>query len=548
MSEVAPRPLPTGYYLDYFRAVLQDVGARYGDLLHGEERDRLVSFARLPEEAQRLYVRMLTRQGPWFRLDSLRYPEIADGPAAADALLQAGFCLGPGHAAPEALVALLRKDELLEALALLHVPCPRTMLRAELAQRLLDHGEAPRVLAGVKALAPAGLDWVRLVLFLFFGNGDQDLSAFVLADLGHVRYEDYPIDPVGRRFQTRQDVDFLLDLGAVREALEAGQDLEDLTALLRRMDPHPGVRQQRRFQRLLNEVGRAWERRERFDQALACYALGERPPARERTARILAAQGRLREAATLALAIADQPRDVGEERFARTFLKRLARQEDLAASWCARNPEPEPVPDFRLTLPRHPSGSVEAAALEAARQEGWDGFFTENTLWNALFGLAFWDELFAPAPGAFLHRFQSAPADLGSPDFHANRSAALGDRLAQLAAPGALARTLLAVAERKRGVANAFVNWRGLPATELEAALTCLPAQAVLSVLATMAPNPTAFRSGFPDLFLYRPASRECALWEVKGPGDALRPEQERWLKHFRREGVDARVVWVKYG
>ena len=150
-------------------------------------------------------------------------------------------------------------------------------------------------------------------------------------------------------------------------------------------------------------------------------------------------------------------------------------------------------------------------------------------------------------PGAFQHRFQSAPADLGSPDFHAQRGAALADKLERLAVPGALAMTLRSVAARKRGVANVFVNWRGLPADLLEAALDCLPPSVILSVLGAMAPNPTAFRSGFPDLFLFRPAERQSALWEVKGPGDALRPEQERWLHHFRREGVDARVVWVKY-
>ena len=547
MPEAAPRILPTGYYLENFRTVLREVGARYGDLLHGEERDRLACFQALPEDAQRLYVRMLTRQGPWFRLDSLRYPEVADVPGAAAALVQADFCLEASHAAPEALVALLRKEELSAALTSLGAPFARTLPRAALAQHLLEHAEGPRLLAGLQAIAPAGLEWVRLVLFLFFGNGEQDLSAFVVADLGHVRYEDYPVDPGGRLFRTREDVDFLLTLGTLREAFEAGQDLEAITALLQRMDPNPGVRQQRRFQRLLNDVGRAWERREESGRALACYALSERPPARERTARILAAQGRLREAAALALAMADRPREVGEARFARIFLKRLARQEDLAGAWCALHPEPEPVPEHRLTLPRHPSGSVEAAVLEAARREGWDGFFTENTLWNALFGLAFWEELFAPVPGAFQHRFQSAPADLGSPDFHLRRSAALAGRLAQLGAPGALPRILGSVAARKRGVANAFVNWRALPLELLEAALTCLPPSAILSVLATMAPNPMALRNGFPDLFLFRPASRQCALWEVKGPGDALRPEQERWLEQFHREGVDARVVWVQW-
>jgi len=547
MSETAPSPLPTGYYLQNFQTVLEDVAARYGDLLLPSERERLERFLRLPEGARLLYVRMLTRQGPWFRTDRLHYPEIPDGPAAVAALLEQGFCLDGEHAVPADRIALLKKEEIMAALSALAEPHTRGLHREALAQLLAGYPGAPRLLSAWPVVSPTGLPWVRLIFFLFFGNGDRDLTDFVLADLGQVRYEDYPVDPAGRLFRTRQDVDFLLALEDLRETFEAGQDLEGVTALLRRMEPNPGVRQQRRFHRLLNEVGRAWERRREPVEALACYALSERPPARERTTRILAAQARFPEASALAAEIAAEPRDVGEARFARKFLRRLAGRDALAAAWCALQPEPGPVPESRLTLPRHPSASVEAAALEAARQQGWEGFFTENTLWNALFGLAFWDELFAPVPGAFQHRLQSAPADLGSPEFHARRSAAIRARLERLAAPGALPRDLLATAGRKRGIANAFVNWRALPPACLEAALDCLPASAILAVLRTMAPNPTAFRSGFPDLFLYRRETRQSALWEVKGPGDALRPEQERWLLIFGQEGVEARVVWVKY-
>ena len=349
-----PAPLPTGYYLQNFQTVLEDVGNRYGDLLLPAERERIERFRRLPEGARRLYVRMLTRQGPWFRTDRLHYPEIPDAPAAVAALLEHGFCLDGAHALPADRVALLNKEEIMAALTALAEPFTRATRREALAQRLAGHPGAPGLLPACQVVSPAGLPWVRLLFFLFFGNGERDLTDFVLADLGQVRYEDYPVDPAGRLFRTRADVDFLLALEELRETFETGQDLEGLTALLRRMEPNPGVRQQRRFHRLLNEVGRAWERRGEPGEALACYALSERPPARERTARILAAQSRFPEAAALAVGIAAEPRDVGEARFARKFLMRLAGRDALALSWCARHPEPEPVPESRLTVPRHP--------------------------------------------------------------------------------------------------------------------------------------------------------------------------------------------------
>ena len=40
--------------------------------------------------------------------------------------------------------------------------------------------------------------------------------------------------------------------------------------------------------------------------------------------------------------------------------------------------------------------------------------YVENGLINSLFGLLFWDAIFAPIPGAFFHDFQYGPADLES--------------------------------------------------------------------------------------------------------------------------------------
>ena len=37
------------------------------------------------------------------------------------------------------------------------------------------------------------------------------------------------------------------------------------------------------------------------------------------------------------------------------------------------------------------------------------------------------------------------------------------------------------------------------------------------------------------------------AIEQVKGPGDTLRPDQERWLAAFRRMGLEARVARVAY-
>ena len=90
VSAGASRRLRIGYYLDNFELLLAETARRYGDLLSEGELRFAARFAELPLDARRLYVRLLTRRGPWFRIDRLAYPEV-DPPRAISALEQSGF-------------------------------------------------------------------------------------------------------------------------------------------------------------------------------------------------------------------------------------------------------------------------------------------------------------------------------------------------------------------------------------------------------------------------------------------------------------------------
>jgi hypothetical protein len=545
--------LPSGYYLLNFLTVMAEVEARDGDLLLPEEGEVIARFRACSLSAQRLYVRMLTRKGPWFRLDGLNYAEIGDPDPPMGELLQAGFC--EDQATLEDLLPLLRRQDLIEILATCGVALLKGQRREELLLALLKGIAEPELLTLVHTrLRPVrpllGALWRRIFL-MFYGNFEQDLSSFVIADTGHIHYEAYAIDPGARPFETRGDVNYMLSLHGLRERLggvASGPELTELTEATIAMGAHPGVRQQRRFQGLLNDLGQAWERAKQAEQAMNCYALSERPPARERQVRILAAQGNLVAACQMAMTLADSPKEVGEARFARSFLQRQRKKVGFVEPWLLTQPPLEPIPAIHMTVPRHPSGSVEMAALECARSEGWEGFFTENNLWRALFGLAFWEELFAPISGAFQHRFQNAPLDLRNGSFYANRRPLIEEKLAWLANSKGLSGDLLKIADRKWGVANAFLNWRRLNRPQLYEALRRIETKVALGVLSIMVQNPTAFDSGFPDLFLFRPEADVWKLWEVKGPGDTLRPEQEWWLKHFNRLGCSAEAAWIRFG
>ena len=192
--------------------------SRYGDLLEARELTFLNSYAAVSAEAQCLFVRLVSRVGPWFRSGRLEYPEIGDLEGPLEELLKAGLAREAKALEPDMLPGLftvaelrrgspelprgVRKSELLEALA------ERAPGSAELRKRLLP---AERV------VAPEHCDTVALLQVLFFGNRRQGLTDFVLADLGIARYYPYTLEREQRVFSDRAALEEYLALGALAD-------------------------------------------------------------------------------------------------------------------------------------------------------------------------------------------------------------------------------------------------------------------------------------------------------------------------------------------
>lgn len=533
--------LPTGYYLDNFEMVLREVEQSYGDLLSSSEQVFLRDFGALGLGARRLYVRLLSRRGPWFRRDRLRYPEIDDG--AADELLAAGFAVAGGEEEIAARVALLVRPELLTVAAEIDRDLPRHwrgLPRAELGAAVVaaisSAGCAAAVAARFPILRLLRGEAVRVFRLLFFGNLAQDWTEFVLADLGVVRFESYP-QPAGERlFATRAALERHLELRLAAEQLErplGGAELDNAAAALAPLLAEACDRGSRRLRdQLAIAVARALERRGQsadLEAALALYAAAAAAPARERRIRILRRLDRRAEAAALLAQVRAAPLDESERIFAERDERGRRRR--------------RPIPERSLVAAR--GEGVERAALAALAAEGFRGFFAENWLWRSLFGLAFWDIVFAPVPGAFTHRFQYGPRDLYD-GFRAAREDAIGARIEELRGEPRLPARLLARWDEKYGVANRLVAFAAQLRPHLELALETVAGPHLAAVADRMSRDLRRYASGFPDLFLVGPGG-EVLLAEVKGPGDALRPEQESWLEYFNDHGLPAVVLQVRW-
>ena len=506
---VAPPPL---YYLDNFQVLLDHARGNYADLLTAGETRFIGQFTALSVPARCLYVRMLTRRVGLLRADRLTYTEVPDTTVAANELA-AQEMLEVDPIAPAAtLLQLLTLPELL--------PLARACgLTRNAGKRTL-----------VEALAAAGDDathaalcmrlrWYRLgqreivdtLSLLFFGNRHQDLSTFVVTQLGHLKFESYPLDRL-RQFQDRADFDAYkgwLDLGdAVHQALAERDLVAALAAAQYCLARGPHRLAPWRRDRVLTQLTRFFERENCSEMALTLAAATVDSAAAGQRARLI----RKRRGDV----VADTP----------------PRRANLLAERPLRLPEWQP-------------GMVEQQALAALSAAGYRGAHLENQFPCALFGLLCWDILFTPLPGAFFNAYQLGPLDLFTPQFPQRRAAALQERFAGMhAGHGEWRQRMSRTFAAKHGIANHFVNWRDLDGPTFAALCTALPDSLAAAICARVASDPRRYRRGFPDLALLAPTG-DLQFCEVKSPNDQLSAEQRDWLAFLRDHGSEAWVARI---
>jgi hypothetical protein len=538
------------YYLRNFELLCATVREQYEDLLVEPESAFLDTFAGLSETARCLYLRLVSRVGPLFRPEKLSYPELG---ALDEPLTElAGQDFIRPHTAPELVdvFRLCRKDEIIEIFGA-GLENPSRCRKGELLEQL----EAGQLSAQECAahwnrwysrelVEPLRCEVVEVLQLLFFGNRHQSLTDFVLSDLGVARYHDYPLDRGFRLFERREQIEEYLQLSELRrryeELMEAVQPEEVLALADQLLETDCSAILRERWDRFRNRVARQLERYQDSDRALSLYLGSARHPARERRVRLLHGAGRLREALDLCFEIREQAWCEEELDFVQRQIPLLQKKLGL---------DHQRVPGLKyhreqLLLQPGEQG-VELAAAEYYRETWSQVHFVENSLVNTLFGLALWEEIFLPVPGAFVNPFQSAPLDMYTRDFYARRRNRIDARLAHLTRHDMTAE-LLASYDRYEGVSNRWVNWRYVGRDLVGAALETIPTEHLLALWRRILFDPQANRSGFPDLLALDPGRDYCMI-EVKGPGDQLQNNQKRWLRFFRQEQIPCRVAWVEW-
>ncbi|MHA7880729.1 MAG: VRR-NUC domain-containing protein [Saccharospirillum sp.] len=538
MAAAPPPDLPVGYYLNNFRALLNTVNDRYDDLLTDTERDFITRFSQLETPAARLLVRCYTRKGPRFRLSKLQYPEIPDTRAAVNTLAQADLIDPLPLLSAEDVARLLTLPELRRLDWVTDKKAGKNQLLDALAAQT-ERRTATEWGLDEPVIEPRHWDALRCLQLLYFGNEQQSLTDFVLADLGLFRYEAYALSRHSRAYQQRIELDQHLALNDLRTQAEQSEQAGDVEALLAVAGPllatdwYPAAG--RRYQRLANRIGFRLEQWQQWATALRLYQSNSQPPARERQCRIHYKQGDYHTCRALLDQMKSAPKDSSETRFYHRFQPKVARKLGLAVD----AEPPVALVEIRQRWVRGELG-VECQACAQLDQTWW----LENLLPLGIFGLIHWPLVFADVPGAFHHPFQQGPSDLYHPEFLQRRGTSRSQLAEDITAERARER-IETTWQAKAGVLNPFVHW---PALELGLVLRCferVPWSHWQVIFNHLWLDLKRHRSGFPDLFQITETGYRWI--EIKGPGDRLQDNQRDWLQVFAEADIPAEVWYIDY-
>ncbi|MFV2031389.1 MAG: VRR-NUC domain-containing protein [Gammaproteobacteria bacterium] len=544
--------LPEAYYLDNVIILFDHVESLYDDILEPAQLDFLHSFAALGDDARKLYIRLLNRNHHLFRLSKLVYREVESIDDAMRELEASRFLQIDPVIEHHERVGLFNKAELLAS----H-PEPedlRKLRRPALESHLLEQADKDFLSALAQSdciIRVLQKDCYLLLQMLFFGNLNQSMTDFILRDLGLNQYESYSIGSANRPYNSTVDIQQHWLLHQLDSLLQqAAPDDTDTLATCFAAIPEeidPGSALFRKSERIKYEVARQYERLNHHALALDHYRQCVLPPSRERIARLLNQQGEIENALELCQAIVADPYGNEELQFAQEFGARLVKRHKINNHIVFAQPAYSHSPKlFELKLPRQ--DSVEQAVVDhlLAQDTANQCYYLENSLFNGVLGLLTWDVVFAPVPGAFYHPFQSRPGDFYAHDFRHKRKALLAQLWSSISSNDEISNRVRLRWQEKHGLMNPLVNWQTLSLDIIELALARIDFAHWMSIFEHILRDLRNNRSGFPDLVLF-PADGGYQLVEVKGPGDSLQKNQQRWMQFFFEHDIPhalARVRW----
>jgi VRR-NUC domain len=544
------KPLPPKYYHSNFHYLIQFVVEKYAHILEKPEIDFLSKFATLSEDAQCWFIRFSNRKGSFFKYQNVNYEELSELNSHFEKLESQGFIskLDPAKHVDylQDILYVVTKPELQ---AVFNLPSLKTAKKETWTNAILETYSPTEILEKVsKGLPILKVDHereVNFIKFLFFGNRYLDMTEFVLANLGLVSYHKQSEDSMVARFGNRKEAE---DKWMLTDQQILFKELKDTLSISELADWFLTLKLQLQdlseialpsWEKLQLQIAKFFEQKKAFQEAIIVYDELTCVPARERKARCLFKLGYFEEAFSVCQEMTADPQNADEFYFAEYFSKTISGKKNKKLTTAELN-EAESIAisyDFKYR--------VELGALDHFNEKGFEGGFSENFSWRALFGLFFWDIIFDPSLVAFHHPFQRRPSDLHLPAFYQKRETQIHELVNSFRSNDQLWEFLENQYIDNHGTANPFVIWLEDIWVMVEVLAKRIDLDKLKAVLIKMAENIVENTRGLPDLLIWN--ENELHLVEIKGPNDSLSNQQLYWQYFFKEIGISAYVLKVTF-
>lgn len=481
------RILPTFYYKDHACSLLDVVTHLYAPILQADEHDYIMRLRKLPSNALCLYLRLVNRKPTAFALSSLQYEEISHLEEAAITLHAHGFALW--NAQQDRLTIKERHH------------------------------------------------W-RWLLFLYFGQPEENLSRFSVFDLRVNKAEPYSLESLQPHFLTRDAALCALQAHQLYNEYRKQRDKEKRSILsiaiwFLSLENDMNYADQDIYQQLLFSLGRRLERAGHKTHAFMVYKNSNRADSLERKTRLLM-QWKMRHDACDTASILLQCDNITQK------------QQNYAQRILTSRKQKNALMQKHITLDFQPYMPVEREVLDVFEQHGWRGEHCENNLWRQLHALLLWDIIHDAMEGGINH-----PMQLGTNHMRCNhtfkrtRLKAIEGRLSTISSQHILINVVKDAYERYGGTPNRFCSWTQHADVTLTALCSMVPYDALLHIVKIMSHYVATHRCGFPDLFIWR--DNEYQLLEVKSPNDTISDIQQFWHEEFIRLNLPIHVCHVSW-
>lgn len=514
--------LPPKYYLDHFREFRALLEKQYAHFFDDNHHRFFSDFDLLSEDGQCLYLRLMNRRGRFFFKETLQYDEISSYDSAVAELRERNFIAELKESDWEEFIPVLSKIKLAELATVNNISFKKSWSRSQLAEE-------------IKKLPFTSFDDVvvqdrrgelQYLLFLFFGKIQDNLSLYTLRDLG-VRKSNKQKESFISRFQNKAEALSHYFYATLAEDYSEAPAIET-------WPPALNLDSAELRETILLAMSEDCKALDEIDSCIEVLSHCRAHPGREKRVRLLYQQDRKDEALSVLNEILEHPFTDVEYLFAEDYLARkFNKQKQSILTKTLRESRKIKIDESYF---RHP----EIGVIDYLKHEGFESFHVENYLWNALFGLTFWEELFESEKTAIFNEFERRPKDLDSIRFYELHEHDIHQKLNLLSA-GYIEEKIA----KKYDVPNGVFGWHENLKDELVLFLNKANLESVKEMLIYLSKDFNKRNSGFPDLVSYSESA--VKFFEIKAEGDSLKQLQLLQLLALKKAGFDVEILQVEY-